>query len=223
MTTARKPRSARPTDQTRRSDLLDAAERVFHRRSYAGATMQDIADEFGVLKGSLYHYVRSKEELLLEVEERAHHKILGRMQFTIAQTDDEIGRIWLYVYTMVHTLAEEPAIGGLSKAALELPPGAGRRRILKERKKFEDLLVGLIEDAIAARRLPKTLNAKISAYGMLGMAQSTELWYKPQGEVTPEDLGRILADLMVSGLLSDGKFDSSKLPTQIVFESGKSS
>ncbi|WP_432841563.1 TetR/AcrR family transcriptional regulator [Dactylosporangium sp. CA-092794] len=213
--TTRKPRATRPVEQPRRSDLLDAAERVFHRRSYAGASMQEIADEFGVLKGSLYHYVRSKEELLLEVEERAHHKILGRMQSTIGQTDDEIGRIWLYIYTMVHTLAEEPAIGGLAKAALELPPGKGRRRILRERKKFEDLLLGLLEDAQAAGRLSKTLNLQITAYGILGMAQSTDLWYKPEGSVPPHEIARILTDLLVSGLVSDGAFDSSALANPI--------
>jgi TetR/AcrR family transcriptional regulator, fatty acid metabolism regulator protein len=48
----------------RRRELLDAAVRVFARKGFRAARVGDIADEAGVAHGLLYHYFRSKEEVL---------------------------------------------------------------------------------------------------------------------------------------------------------------
>jgi TetR/AcrR family transcriptional regulator, fatty acid metabolism regulator protein len=48
----------------RRRELLDAAVRVFARKGYRAARVGDIAEEAGVAHGLLYHYFRSKDEVL---------------------------------------------------------------------------------------------------------------------------------------------------------------
>src|SRR5436305_13405969 len=45
-------------------DIVSAAAKVFRTKGYHAATVRDIADEVGILKGSLYHHCSSKEELL---------------------------------------------------------------------------------------------------------------------------------------------------------------
>ncbi len=45
-------------------EIVAAAARVFRTKGYPAATVRDIADEVGILKGSLYHHVESKEDLL---------------------------------------------------------------------------------------------------------------------------------------------------------------
>jgi TetR/AcrR family transcriptional regulator, fatty acid metabolism regulator protein len=48
----------------RRRELLDAAVRVFARKGFHASRVGDIAEEAGVAHGLLYHYFRSKEEVL---------------------------------------------------------------------------------------------------------------------------------------------------------------
>jgi AcrR family transcriptional regulator len=48
----------------RRRELLDAAVRVFARKGFRAARVGDIAEEAGVAHGLLYHYFRSKDEVL---------------------------------------------------------------------------------------------------------------------------------------------------------------
>src|SRR6202012_4102939 len=52
--------------KARRSDAegIDVAATIFYERGYATATVQDVADALGMLKGSLYYYIDSKEDLL---------------------------------------------------------------------------------------------------------------------------------------------------------------
>ena len=45
-------------------DIVSAAAKVFRTKGYHAATVRDIAQEVGILKGSLYHHFASKEELL---------------------------------------------------------------------------------------------------------------------------------------------------------------
>ena len=45
-------------------DIVSAAAKVFRTKGYHAATVRDIAEEVGILKGSLYHHFESKEALL---------------------------------------------------------------------------------------------------------------------------------------------------------------
>jgi TetR/AcrR family transcriptional regulator, cholesterol catabolism regulator len=44
----------------RDQEVIDAAAKVFYERGFADASVQDVADELGILKGSLYHYIETK-------------------------------------------------------------------------------------------------------------------------------------------------------------------
>ena len=50
--------------------IVDAAAKIFREKGYKEATLEDIADEVGILKGSLYYYIDKKEDLLYAVVER---------------------------------------------------------------------------------------------------------------------------------------------------------
>jgi TetR/AcrR family transcriptional regulator, fatty acid metabolism regulator protein len=61
---ASRPDSDRPAAADKRRLILDAAVRVFARQGYGGCRVSDIADEAGVAYGLVYHYFRSKDEIL---------------------------------------------------------------------------------------------------------------------------------------------------------------
>ncbi len=48
-------------------ETVKAAARLFKEKGYHATTVQDIANEVGMLKGSLYYHIQSKEQLLTEV------------------------------------------------------------------------------------------------------------------------------------------------------------
>ena len=93
-----------PARRTRKrdADVLAAATRVFARRGYADASVQDVADELGILKGSLYHYIKTKEDLLYWLLEAVHADVEEiRLQVAAAEDLNPIERISLYVTEQV--------------------------------------------------------------------------------------------------------------------------
>src|SRR4029079_299809 len=56
-----------PPPIDKRRNILDAAIRVFARQGFHSTRVSDIADEAGVAYGLVYHYFKSKEEVLSEL------------------------------------------------------------------------------------------------------------------------------------------------------------
>lgn len=69
----------------RRETIQDAALHVMARDGLAGATMQAIAEQAGVAKGTLYLYYRSREELLERAAESAFDELVTRLQEVLSQ------------------------------------------------------------------------------------------------------------------------------------------
>jgi AcrR family transcriptional regulator len=64
----------------RRDTILAATRHVLARTGRAGASMQAIADEAGVAKGTLYLYFRDREALLQQATDLVFDELLGRLK-----------------------------------------------------------------------------------------------------------------------------------------------
>jgi TetR/AcrR family fatty acid metabolism transcriptional regulator len=73
--------------EDKRRLILDAAVRVFARKGYHTCRVGDIAEEAGVAHGLLYHYFRSKEELLETIFRETWRELLDAVQ-SVEETDE---------------------------------------------------------------------------------------------------------------------------------------
>ena len=76
-----------------RDRLLAGAARLFHRKGYATATVREIGAEVGILSGSLFHHVRSKEDILFQVMDRVITAMLGDLEQALDQADTPHARL----------------------------------------------------------------------------------------------------------------------------------
>ena len=107
-TTDKTPRRAAPgasrARRKRDEEVVAAAAKVFYERGYSAATVQDIADELGILKGSLYHYIKTKEDLLFRLFEQVHKGVEAILEDVLAVEGlNPLERIELYVHRIVVT------------------------------------------------------------------------------------------------------------------------
>ncbi len=90
-----------------RDDILDAAAQVIRKKGFHAASMADIASAVNLQKASLYHHVSSKQEILLELLDRALEMLTARIAPIVNQSipADEKLRQMIYIY--LQSLAEE--------------------------------------------------------------------------------------------------------------------
>jgi AcrR family transcriptional regulator len=70
----------RVSKSVRYEDIKRTALRLFVSQGFHSTSMDDIAREVGLLKGSLYHYISSKDELIFKVLEESVSDVLQRVE-----------------------------------------------------------------------------------------------------------------------------------------------
>ncbi|HET7450947.1 MAG TPA: TetR/AcrR family transcriptional regulator [Gaiellaceae bacterium] len=109
----------------RRQELLDAAVRVFARNGFRAARVGDIAGEAGVAHGLLYHYFRSKDEVLETIFRDTWRLLVAeteRIEASGAPLPEQLGRFarvylgsWLatpeLIGVLVREIARSPQVG----------------------------------------------------------------------------------------------------------------
>jgi AcrR family transcriptional regulator len=92
---------ARPAHRpSRREEVLDAAVRIFAAKGFAGASMQEVAAEAGVVQTAVYYHFAGKEELLTEVLKRVFDQVsdqvlsVGRQEGGAAGLAKVIDAVW---------------------------------------------------------------------------------------------------------------------------------
>ena len=81
----------------RQTEIVEAAARVFHEKGYESTSIQDIAEAVGILKGSLYYYIRSKEDLLYEIILDVHEDALANIRQVDEGDGDALQKVRAFV------------------------------------------------------------------------------------------------------------------------------
>ena len=103
--------------EDKRRQLLDAAVRVFARKGFHASRVGDIAEEAGVAHGLLYHYFKSKDQVLDAVFQENWSILVARIE-SVEETDEPAGdqlrhiaaivpRTWLYLPDVVRVVIQE--------------------------------------------------------------------------------------------------------------------
>src|ERR1700709_1858528 len=95
----RKPsQPARPSSPKRRErEIIATAAEIFRKNGYADTSVQDVADAVGILKGSLYYYIDSKEDLLYRVLLEVHEDAQGWLSEIAEMDASPLEKISAYV------------------------------------------------------------------------------------------------------------------------------
>jgi AcrR family transcriptional regulator len=197
---AGKPAPAR----RRRQEILDAAALIFHEKGYESTSIQDIADAVGILKGSLYYYIDTKEDLLYDILREVHQTGDAALA-SVEETDgDALVKIRAFVHSMLRS-----NVGNLAKVAVffhdyrSLSPER-QRVIIDERDRTDELLRRLIREGQEEGTICADVSPKIAGIGILGLLNWIYQWYRPEPDgLDATELAAAYADFVVAGLACD--------------------
>ena len=175
-----------------------AALRVFTRRGYEAASIQDIAREAGLSKSSVYHHVASKEKLLSHALERAFKSLgaaLDDPAVLKAAPLDALRTAFERAVTV--TLKYHQEVDLLQRIKGNSPV---ERDALARRRKADTVFTMLVRNAIRAGELRDDIDPRLITRLMLGMSNSITQWYQPGGKLSPEQIAAAAVDVVFAGL-----------------------
>ena len=200
MATARSPAAA----ADKRRLILDAAVRVFARRGFNGCRVSDIADEAKVAYGLVYHYFRSKDEVLDTLFLERWNVMLE----VIRELDEQdiAAREKLYAITsfIVDSYRHDPEL--MKVIIVEVTRAAnsfGRTHLAKIREAYE-LIAGIVERAQADGEFRTTVTPQFAAMAFYGaIEQVLTGWIfevLPRGEAEYEQAKDYVVETICGGL-----------------------
>jgi AcrR family transcriptional regulator len=185
----------------REAELLDAAAEIFHRQGYAETTVREVADALGILKGSLYHYIDSKEDLLFRLMEETTRNAQVMIEAARQQGGAPLERIWAYFRRHVEFNAQNFARVSVYYHDFHLLTPERRHELARQRREHERFVVDLIAGAQADGSVPD-FDPDLAAKCCFGVANWMYRWYRP-GQVEVDALSRFVADFVVGGLAGE--------------------
>jgi len=190
----RKPR------EERWPELIEVATEVFYEKGYEAASLQGIASRLGILKGSLYYYIQSKEDLLFEVIKSVHEEGLANIESLATGDGDALQRLRKVIVGHI-----DHECGNLKKTAVflhELQALAPDRQaqILGGEHAYRGVFSNLVSTGQKEGLIPESLDPKLAALWILGSMNWVYRWFRPGGEFTARTIGEQFAEMTIRGL-----------------------
>ena len=192
----------------RGEEVYAAALRLFTEKGYHATSMQDIAAAVGLYKGSLYHYIGSKEELLVRVFERAMGGLLCEVERIATDAalppSDQLRRV-----IRAHVEAVASNLDALTVYLHDFRglTGAALETVRAQREHYRALLESVIARGVSEGEFAAT-DVRIATLGVLGMCNWLAQWYRPAGRLGPHQIADRFADMVLAGLYLEGKTSS---------------
>jgi AcrR family transcriptional regulator len=208
---SRSPAPDVPT--TREEQVYRAALRLFREKGYHATSMQDIAEAVGLYKGSLYHYIGGKEELLARTFERAMRALLGEMERIVADTrlapTEQLRRA-----IRSHVAAVANNLDALTVYLHEWRALADESlaNVRAQRERYAELFAEIIARGVRAGEF-HARDARLTALGLLGMCNWLSQWYRPGGRLRPKEIADHFADVVLNGLLGGRAINEPGAPS----------
>jgi AcrR family transcriptional regulator len=195
-----RPRPRRKRDE----EVLDAAAKVFAERGYSEASVQDVADELGILKGSLYHYIRTKEDLLFWLLEAVHKDVEEILEQVAAEEGlGPLERLSLYVRRQVLYNLDNLRRISIYYHDMDRLSEDRLAKIVSQRHAHEKFVNGLIREAQDQGLADPSLDARVLTNCLFGTVIWTYRWYRPNGRTSRERIADLCANFTLNGVVGE--------------------
>ena len=188
----------------RRDQIMAIAAHLIARRGYSATTVRDIADEAGILSGSLYHHFSSKEAILQEILRNFMATLLAKLQRIETEETDPRVQLDRLIAVAFETIEQQPdAVGLYQQESAFLSAVPGFEFLTEESNRIESIWIAALAEGQKDGVFREELDPALSYRFIRDAVWSTVRWFRPGGRHTAESLTNHLLNLLHAGLLAD--------------------
>lgn len=199
METGTRNRPTRRAGRPRLTDvrIRDACVRLFAQKGFSGTGIREIAAEAGVTTAALYHYVGTKEDLLLEIMSGVLDPLTAAARGIVTDLDRPEARlsalvehhVWFHAVHQLASIVTDTEIRSLS--------GDARAEVIARRDVYEAIWRSVVVEGVTEGTF-RVEDPRIATTALLQMCTGIAHWYAPTGPLTLTRLCRMHADLALS-------------------------
>jgi AcrR family transcriptional regulator len=188
------------TQSNRRAQILDAAAALYSEKGYQATGVRELAETVGIEPASIYSHFGSKESLLWEIAIACADDFQHSVQPIASSGEPPQERLRAMITEHVKvTLRNQNAAAVFTHEWQHL----GEKRNAQyahRRQEYEQMFRDVIQEGIDLGIFQHYSN-KFITLTILSALNFTYKWYRPEGNMTPSEIGEGVASILLDGLI----------------------
>lgn len=180
--------------------IVDAAVELFSRKGFDGTSVQEVVDAARVTKGAMYHYFRSKDDLLYEIYHELITEQLAALTRIRALGQPPPQALRAIIVDLVEsTAARLPAAAVYAREGHKLA-GEPMAALRAQRRRYHEGVRELIARGQRDGAFATSASAETVTLVVFGIINQLPRWYRPEGSISPRHLADEIAGFVLAGL-----------------------
>ena len=182
--------------------ILRTSARIFAEKSYHSTSMRDISRATGVSLAGLYHYCKSKEELLFLIQDHCFGRVLERLEQRVKETDDPFEKLRLFIDNHLSFFAANMAEMKVLSHEAESLAGDLHAHVSTKKEKYAGLARKILREIQESQPAKARIDLTVATYALFGMMNWIYNWYDPSGKLSVNQLVDNITNLFLRGFLT---------------------
>lgn len=182
--------------------VTEAAAELFSTRGFLETSMDDIARAAHLSKGGMYHYFKSKTEILFAIVTDFMDHVLADIERQLTSIESTEGKLSFLILRHVDIYTRHMhAARVLLKEAYNLP-SKDLKKINEKERRYYSVVAEIAKELLGEGAGKDVLTAV--TFSLLGMCNWIYSWYDPKGPIDPERLSGIIMAIFTGGVRGIG-------------------
>jgi AcrR family transcriptional regulator len=184
---------------TRLEAVLRSAANIFFAKGFHATSIEDVARDVGMLKGSLYYYIKSKDDLLFQLLLAGIEDGDAYIAQHIDPQGDPVEQLERAIRAQIDYIIQNKVPFGLFLHEFDSLPGKRQHKLTAVMSRYNNRFVELVQKGQQLGRLMKG-EPWIIVNGMLGMCNWLYRWYDTDHISDTEQIKQIFLDVIFNGI-----------------------
>ena len=197
----RRPGPRGAESEERWDEIIHAAAAIFYDKGYQATSLQDIASAVGMLKGSIYYYIETKEDLLFELVSRAQDVWMSTL---VEDEDTEQApapvRLRSFIQRWVALSSQQQEWGAVAEREFRRLSQPYYDKVVERRREFSAFVRQIIRQGIVEGRFDPGLDLGLATNSVFGLLHSSHEWRSDPRGLTATEIGDWFASFIIRGL-----------------------
>lgn len=183
--------------------ILRTSAHIFAEKSYHSTSMRDISRATGVSLSGLYHYCRSKEELLFLIQDNCFGRVLERLRERLRETTEPAEKLRVFIENHLAFFAANMAEMKVLSHEAESLEGEMRAHVSGKKRQYTRLARKILSEVQQVKpKGSRQVDLTVATYALFGMMNWIYNWYDPRGKLAVAELVENITRLFLAGFLA---------------------
>jgi AcrR family transcriptional regulator len=195
-----------PVTEPTAARIISVAAALFREKGFTATSTRELSDRLGIQNSSLYHHIRSKDDLLYAISMESVKHMVETLETVVSDpsyaTASSAERLERVITAHLTAAIADRDMHATMLAEMRALPAERRAEVVAARANYERLVREIIAEAQESGALQPEPEARYLTLALLNLLNWTIFWYDPQGELQVPQLAEILSNVYLRGVLA---------------------